>query len=74
MNDKFYVDPDICKASTLPSSFYKDQVVFENIKEKIFLKSWQFIGDEQLVKLPKSVHPFVLLDRYLTEPLIAHKR
>lgn len=70
MSNKFTVDPDICKASTLPSSFYKDPIVFEKIKEKIFLKCWQFIGDEQLVKLPGSVHPFVLLDRYLTEPLL----
>lgn len=70
MRHKFTIDPDINKASTLPSSFYRSQTVFEDIKEKIFLKSWQFIGDEELVKLPKSAHPFVLLDGYLTEPLL----
>ena len=68
MNDKFIVDQDITKASTLPSSFYKSDAIFDRIKEKIFLKSWQFIGDEELVKLSKSAHPFVLLNSYLTEP------
>jgi choline monooxygenase len=70
MPHKFTVDPDISKASTLPSSFYRSEIVFKDIKEKVFLKSWQFIGDEELVKLPKSAHPFVLLEGYLTEPLL----
>ena len=67
---KFSVDPDIRTASTLPSSFYQDQDVFDDIKDKIFLKTWQFIGDDQLVKLPRYAHPFFLLDGYLTEPLV----
>ena len=66
MAENFYIDPDITKAETLPASFYKSQSVFEVLKEKVFLKSWQFIGDENLVKLPQSVHPFVLLDGFLT--------
>ena len=73
MNTKFIVDQDITKASTLPTSFYKSDLIFDTIKEKIFLKSWQFIGDEELVKLPKSVHPFVLLNSYLTEPMVLTK-
>ncbi|GAB5398784.1 MAG: SRPBCC family protein [Aureisphaera sp.] len=67
---KFQIHPDIAKAETLPASFYRDQEVFDAIKEKIFLKSWQWIGDENLVRLPQSVHPFVLLENYLTEPLL----
>ena len=58
MSNKFSVDPDIRKASTLPSSFYKDRIVFEKIKEKIFLKSWQFIGDEafgQITQISASI-------------------
>lgn len=70
MVPKFYIDPDITKAETLPALFYKDDYVFNKIKELIFLKSWQWIGDENLVKLPKSIHPFVLLDSYLTEPML----
>ncbi len=73
MSTKFNIDPDISKAETLPASFYKDTAVFEITKEKIFLKSWQFIGDENLVKLTQSVHPFVLLDSFLTEPMLLTK-
>ena len=45
----YNIDPDISKSETLPSSFYKDPNVFEDIKSKIFLKSWQWIGDTELV-------------------------
>ena len=70
MNKRFHIDPDITKAETLPSSFYRDQNVFDAIKEKIFLKSWQWIGDDTKVPFTHSVHPMVLLDGYLTEPLL----
>jgi choline monooxygenase len=70
MTEKFYINPDITKAETLPASFYKNQSVFETLKDTIFLKSWQWIGDENLVRQPQSVHPFVLLDGFLTEPML----
>lgn len=69
----YSIDPDITKAETLPASFYQDQATFDLIKEKVFYKSWQFIGDENLVKLPKHVHPMILLDGYLTEPIVLSK-
>jgi choline monooxygenase len=67
---RFNINSDITKAETLPATFYKDPDIFEKIKEKIFLKSWQWIGDESLVDKPQSVHPFILLDGFLTEPLL----
>ena len=70
MPKMFHINSDISKAETLPATFYKDKDIFENVKEKIFLKTWQWIGDENLVKLPQSVYPLVLLDNYLTEPLV----
>jgi choline monooxygenase len=70
MSNKFFIHPDISQAETLPASFYRDEQVFNAIREKIFLKSWQWIGDEDLVALPQSVYPFVLLENYLTEPLL----
>ena len=73
MANKFNIHPDITKAETLPASFYKDQAIFEAIKEMIFLKSWQWVGDKNLVLKPQSVHPFVLLDDYLTEPMLLTK-
>ena len=60
MAQKFNIHQDISKAETLPASFYRDKEVFERIKEKIFLKTWQWIGDENLVALPQSVYPLVL--------------
>ena len=70
MKNRYYINKDISLAETLPASFYKDEFVFLEVKEKVFLNSWQWIGDENLVKFPKSVHPFVLLDGFLTEPLL----
>jgi len=70
MSKNFHVDRDIRKAETLPADFYKDPDVFNQIREKIFLRSWQFIGDENKVKVDRSVFPFVLLDNYLTEPMV----
>ena len=67
---KFNIHPDITKANTLPAFFYKDESIFETIKEKIFLKSWQWIGDENLIQQQHSVHPFVLLNNYITEPML----
>ncbi|WP_370477765.1 SRPBCC family protein [Tamlana flava] len=69
----FYIDHDISKAETLPSSFYRDESVFDAVKEKIFLKSWHFIGDKTLVSAKRSVYPFSLLEGYLSEPLVLTK-
>ena len=73
MNLNFNINSDISKAETLPASFYKNPELFEFIKEKIFLKSWHWIGDENLVKEKNSLHPFVLLEEYLDEPLLLSK-
>ena len=70
---KFNINPEIKKAETLPASFYKDAGTFEALKEKVFLSSWQWVGDEHQVPHPQSVHPFVLLDGYLTEPMVLTK-
>jgi choline monooxygenase len=73
MSTKFFIDPDITKAETLPASFYRDPEVFEAIRDKIFLKSWHWIGHRDLVETPQQVHPFVLLENFLTEPLLLTK-
>ena len=66
----YNIDPDISKSETLPSSFYKDPNVFEDIKSKIFLKSWQWIGDTHLVPKKNYVYPLTVLNKYLSEPVI----
>jgi choline monooxygenase len=70
MKRKFNIDPDISKAETLPSSFYKDLKIFEELKTKIFLRSWQWVGDSDLIKEKNSVYPQLLLEDYLTEPIV----
>jgi choline monooxygenase len=73
MKDNYKIDPDISKAETLPSSFYKDPAVFELLKNKIFLKSWQWIGDDDLVKETNSVYPLLILEDHLNEPIVLSK-
>ena len=73
MKNKFNVESDISKAETLPSSFYKDSKVFEDLKSKIFLKSWQWIGDTDMVKDKSSVYPSTILKDYLNEPIVLTK-
>lgn len=70
MHKKININPDITKAETLPSSFYRDVEIFNSIKDKVFMNSWQWIGDENLVRNPGSIYPFILLDQYLTEPML----
>jgi choline monooxygenase len=69
----FFVDPNIAIAKTIDSSFYTSTEVFELCKEKIFAPSWQFIGQEDLVKGNGDVYPFTLLPGYLDEPLLLTK-
>lgn len=70
MGIQYEIDRDIRKAETLPAVFYRDRETFDLLKEKVFLKSWHFIGSEELIKNARSMHPFVLLDHFLTEPML----
>ena len=70
MAKSFKIHSDISVAETLPSSFYRDPNVFEKIKQNIFLKSWQFIGDNSQIKLNNSFMPQTILDGFLTEPIV----
>ena len=70
MAQSFKVNSDISSAETLPSSFYRDNNVFEKIKQNIFLKSWQFIGDNSQIKLNNSFMPKTILDGFLSEPIV----
>ena len=70
MSHSFNINPDIAKAETLPSIFYKNQDIFDEVKEKIFLKSWQWLGDNSGLKLTNSIQPLTLLDGFLSEPIL----
>mgnify|MGYP000288903701 FL=1 len=73
MGYTFHIHSDITKAETLPASFYKDPEIFEALKQQVFYRSWQWIGDTNLVTDAQNSHPFILLDEYLTEPMLLTK-
>lgn len=66
----FFIDKNIAKAKTIDTLFYKSEEYFQKSKERIFVPSWQFIGDTDRVAEPNSAYPFILLQNYLNEPLV----
>ncbi len=66
----FEIDSDIAKASTLPSAFYTDAGLYELSKDRVFARSWQFVGDDSAVRTPGQIYPFTLLEGCLDEPLM----
>ncbi|CAN5462862.1 SRPBCC family protein [soil metagenome] len=67
---EFEVHEDIRQASTLPATFYKDPAIYSQVIEKVFARSWQFVGDTDSVKVPGAVHPFTMLEGSLDEPMV----
>lgn len=70
MKRQVNVNSDISKSETLPAWFYRDADVFESLKESVFYQSWQWVGDTSDVRLEGHIHPFILMDGYLTEPML----
>ncbi len=64
------IDKDITKAFTLPGSFYKSPTYFEQSKDSIFVKSWQFITETDQINIPSTVYPFKYLEGFVDEPLL----
>ena len=67
---KLFVDPDIRSASTLDSAFYSDPILFEDSKEKIFARTWQYAGDTDLLRLQDQLVPHTILPGFLDEPIL----
>ncbi len=70
MQNQFFVDEDIKRACTPSSELYTDETLHERSKSRVFAPSWQWIGDTGLVKVPGQVHPCILLDGMLDEPVL----
>lgn len=64
------IDPDIRRAHTLPAWIYSDPSVHAAARERVFARSWQFAADASRVKVPGQVHPFLLLEGCLDEPVV----
>lgn len=63
----FQIDPDIRKARTLSSEFYVSERFFELSREKIFARTWQFLGTAHDVD---NLRPVNILEGFLDEPLL----
>ncbi len=67
----FNVNPDIKYAETLASEFYTSEKHFEESKEKIFARSWQFLGVKAEIN---NLEPFTVLENFLDEPILFSKQ
>ncbi|MEM9293798.1 MAG: aromatic ring-hydroxylating dioxygenase subunit alpha [Acidobacteriota bacterium] len=61
---------DIHDAATLPGAFYGDESLWRRSLDRIFARTWQWIGDANQVRVPGQVHPVTLLPGSLNEPLL----
>jgi phenylpropionate dioxygenase-like ring-hydroxylating dioxygenase large terminal subunit len=66
----YAIDPDIAAAATLPGSFYTDAEAFAAARERVFARTWQWIGTLDDVEAPESLSPRSLLPGSLDEPLL----
>lgn len=64
------VDPDITVAQALPGSFYGDEAAFARMRERVFARSWLWLGTLDDVADPESMAPRTLLPGLLDEPLL----
>jgi len=66
----FEIDADIRVAATLPARVYSDPVIFDQQRDRVFSRSWQYAGHDDLVRVAGQVFPFTLLPGALDEPLV----
>jgi choline monooxygenase len=64
------VDPDITIASTIDASFYRDEALHMRVRERVFGRTWQWIGDLDDVAGASSLAPRALLQGLYDEPLL----
>jgi choline monooxygenase len=66
----YQVDADIASASTLEPRFYNDAATYERLRERVFARTWQWLGDLSDVEDNGSLSPRDLLQGALDEPLL----
>lgn len=66
----FSVEADIRSASTLDSEFYTSEEAFTVSKEKIFARTWHYLGDSEDVRVSGQLVPYTLLPGMLDEPVL----
>lgn len=66
----YSVEADIAGAATLDPHFYRDEVAYASARERIFARSWQWIGHLGDIRSPRSLAPRDLLPGVLDVPLL----
>lgn len=69
----YFIDKDISKAQTIHKSVYTDIAAFEKFRNKIFLRTWQYIGNTDEVTSSKNVFPCKFIEGFIEEPMIIVK-
>lgn len=67
---RYSVDPDIARAGTLDRAFYADDAAYAACRERVFARTWQWLGDLADVAAPCTLSPRDLLPGLLAEPLL----
>ncbi|APV50016.1 choline monooxygenase [Betaproteobacteria bacterium GR16-43] len=67
---RYQVEADIASAATLDARFYNDETAFHALGERVFARTWQWIGEAADVREPGSLSPRELRAGALVEPLL----
>lgn len=67
---RWHVDADITAASTLDKAFYADEAAWALARERVFVRSWQWLGRSDPTAPPGTLAPVELLPGLLDEPLL----
>lgn len=67
---KFFVSYKIEQAQTIHTDVYNNNEVFEKFRQKIFVHTWQFIGNTGLISESENLYPFHFIDHFIEEPLL----
>jgi choline monooxygenase len=66
----YAVDAEIAVAHALPGAFYSDRAAFALMRERVFARTWQWLGPLDDVAEPESLAPRTLAPGLLNEPLL----
>jgi choline monooxygenase len=70
MTTRYSIAADIASAATLDGAFYGDAVAHAAARERVFARTWQWLGDVADVDQTQSLSPRDLLPGLLDEPLL----
>ena len=70
MSAPYAVDADITAAATLDARFYRGEAAWALARERVFARTWQWIGALDEVAAPESLSPRTLLPEFLDEPVL----